>query len=230
MSIWSIKDAVESFAPKESAEPWDNTGVLIDCSNDTAPKTVLLTIDLTDEVVAEAIRDGVSFIVSYHPVIFAPLRSIVDPRYVLCIQHGISVYSPHTQLDALMNAHLRTLVGSNVTLESALVTLRRMTGLCALRIVRGPDRLYTNSGDIVAGVGAAFKAPDFKNVLILTGEMSHHDLLRCKRNGCSVILLEHSNSERIFLSELKRLLGDALGGYSIAISKADRDPVEIATD
>lgn len=61
--------------------------------------------------------------------------------------------------------------------------------------------------------------------LAITGEAAHHDLLYLTRAGVSVVLLEHSRSERGFLPQLKALLEANLQG-EVEISEADRDPVE----
>lgn len=66
---------------------------------------VLLTIDLTRAVTEEAIALRSSFVVTYHPIIFKPLASLTfaDPKQASLLrlaQEGISVYSPHTAVDA----------------------------------------------------------------------------------------------------------------------------------
>ena len=67
---------------------------------------VLLTIDLSSKVLNEAIRESsVGAIVAYHPPIFRPLKRLnlsdVKQSIILqCIAHGLSVYSPHTAVDA----------------------------------------------------------------------------------------------------------------------------------
>ncbi|NXF95307.1 NIF3L protein, partial [Eubucco bourcierii] len=65
--------------------------------------------------------------------------------------------------------------------------------------------------------------------LYLTGEMSHHDVLDAVANGISVILCEHSNTERGFLSELRDMLAThLLNKVSILVSEKDRDPLQVA--
>ena len=64
----------------------------------------------------------------------------------------------------------------------------------------------------------------------LTGEMSHHDILDACQTGITVILCEHSNSERGFLKDVKEKIFDLLDrppGLEIRISGKDRDPVLI---
>ena len=63
--------------------------------------------------------------------------------------------------------------------------------------------------------------------LYLTGEMSHHDVLAATSQGISVILLDHSNSERGFLTHLKSRLSDKLPNVELVISETDRDPLVI---
>ncbi|KAK2529641.1 Nif3l1 [Columba guinea] len=64
--------------------------------------------------------------------------------------------------------------------------------------------------------------------LYLTGEMSHHDVLDAVANGISVILCEHSNTERGFLSELREALAVHLQNkINIIVSEKDRDPLQV---
>lgn len=100
--------SMEKIAPLSLAETsWDNVGVLIEAPypRENASK-VFLTIDLTQEVLEEAISDQfVAVIVAYHPAIFRPLKRLrmsdVKERIALkCAASGISVYSPHTALDS----------------------------------------------------------------------------------------------------------------------------------
>lgn len=79
---------------------------------------------------------------------------------------------------------------------------------------------------ICAGSGASV----LKNVkadVFLTGEMSHHEVLDAVHRGTSVILCEHSNTERGFLTKWKEVLQSALAGVEIAISVKDRDPLQV---
>ena len=65
--------------------------------------------------------------------------------------------------------------------------------------------------------------------LLLTGEMSHHQVLDAVSQGCAVILCEHTNTERGFLQgTYKEMLEQALGGnVQVCIATADKDPLEI---
>lgn len=105
--LQQVCKAMDRLAPLSLAErSWDNVGVLIEAPlpRPRASK-VLLTIDLTEPVLEEALDDDqVGVIVAYHPVLFRPFKSILltDTKQRIaakCISAGISVYSPHTALD-----------------------------------------------------------------------------------------------------------------------------------
>lgn len=105
MIMRDLIDAMARIAPPELAESWDNTGLLVGDPSGAVGGPVMLTIDLTDAVLAEAVDMGVGAIVSYHPPIFRGMKSLTpatrEGRTVLaCASRGIAVYCPHTALDA----------------------------------------------------------------------------------------------------------------------------------
>ena len=97
-TINQLYDAMKQIAPLELAESWDNPGLLVDCGG---VRRVLVALDITPEVVAEAAEKHCEAIVSHHPVIFSPLKklSAQDVPFRL-IQAGISAVCMHTNLDA----------------------------------------------------------------------------------------------------------------------------------
>lgn len=71
---------LDDFAPQTLAESWDNVGLLIEPSS-VQISTILLTNDLTENVMEEALEIKANLIISYHPPIFRALKSITN-RYV----------------------------------------------------------------------------------------------------------------------------------------------------
>ncbi|KAI0206619.1 GTP cyclohydrolase 1 type 2/Nif3 [Astrocystis sublimbata] len=108
----AVIQAMRKLYPEELADKsWDNTGLLLDQApsfpqkTDNSKPTALLTNDLTKPVVDEALEKGASVIVCYHPVIFRPLKSLTtkDPmqaQLLRLITAGVTVYCPHTAVDA----------------------------------------------------------------------------------------------------------------------------------
>lgn len=101
-------------------------------------------------------------------------------------------------------SHVRLALGIGKTLESPV----KVVALCA-----------GSGSSILQGTDAD---------LYLTGEMSHHDVLDAASQGISVILCEHSNTERGFLSDLRDMLGAHLENkINIILSETDRDPLHV---
>ncbi len=98
-TVQQVYEEMQRIAPLELAESWDNPGLLVDCGG-TVQK-VLVTLDITPEVVEEAARKHCEVIVAHHPVIFSPLKKI-GPQEVPCqlVRAGISAICMHTNLDA----------------------------------------------------------------------------------------------------------------------------------
>ncbi|XP_043272602.1 NIF3-like protein 1 isoform X2 [Venturia canescens] len=101
-----VVEAMNNFADTSLAASWDNVGLLVE---PTVPKNiqhVLLTNDLTENVMQEAIDLRADLIVSYHPPIFAPLKRLTNLNWkeriiAKCLEKQIAVYSPHTSFDSI---------------------------------------------------------------------------------------------------------------------------------
>lgn len=105
MLVSDLIAAMHAIAPLDLAEAWDNVGLLIGDASRPLAGPVLLTIDLTDAVLDEAIAMQAGAIVAYHPPIFSPMKRITGDSWagalrLRVIEHTIAVYSPHTALDA----------------------------------------------------------------------------------------------------------------------------------
>ncbi len=105
MTVGDLAAAMERIAPVGLAESWDNVGLLLGSRSDVLRGPVLLTIDVTEAVLDEAIGLSCSAIVSYHPPIFNAVKRVCDDtssgRVLLrAARAGLAVYSPHTALDA----------------------------------------------------------------------------------------------------------------------------------
>lgn len=98
-----IIQAIEQAAPRRLQENYDNTG--LQCGYPDAMCTgVLLCVDVTPAIVAEAIERGCNLIISHHPLLFHAVKSItargrVQQALVAAIKHDVTVYSCHTAVD-----------------------------------------------------------------------------------------------------------------------------------
>ena len=107
MILQDIINIIESVAPLSYQEDWDNSGLQVGDRN-AEVNAALLTVDVTESVVDEAIALGCDLIVSHHPLLFRGLKQITgstpQERCVLkAIQHNIAIYSAHTSMDSWLH-------------------------------------------------------------------------------------------------------------------------------
>lgn len=103
MTIQQILDALEELAPCQTCEPWDNVGLLVGDPSASASR-VLVALDMTDEVIEEAVEKEAQLIVSHHPLWMKPLASLradtmAGRRVQTLIRAGIGAVCMHTNLD-----------------------------------------------------------------------------------------------------------------------------------
>ena len=105
MNINKVVDALEQYAPLPLQEGYDNAGLQVGLTETVEVSGALLCLDVTEQVVDEAIEKGCNLIVSHHPLIFRKLARIADENYVQrtvrkSIKHDIAIVSMHTNMDA----------------------------------------------------------------------------------------------------------------------------------
>jgi dinuclear metal center YbgI/SA1388 family protein len=103
LTVASIADYLQSFAPTTLAAEWDNVGLLVG-DRDANVRKVMTCLTVTSESAAEAVAAKAQLIVTHHPVLFRPTqrltRSSPEGRILLdLIAAGVSVYSPHSAFD-----------------------------------------------------------------------------------------------------------------------------------
>ena len=104
MKVREITSLIEAFAPLSLQESYDNAGLIVGREDDEIHR-VLLTVDVTEEVIEEALEQECDMIVAHHPIIFHALKRFNSSSYVercveQAIRHGIVIYAAHTNLDS----------------------------------------------------------------------------------------------------------------------------------
>lgn len=267
-----VLEALERLYPIALAEPWDNVGLLVPppAGVEARCRRVLVTVDLTEEVLDEACSARVDLVVAYHPPLFAPQKRFDlgvsrDRALLRAIRAGVAVFSPHTAVDAAaagVNDWLADALGAgrrrpivparaapgapmlpDVTGQGRYVELdppsplevlvTRIKQHLDLRHVRVASSARHEAGDPVrtAAVCAGAGGSLFQQVgaidLLWTGEMRHHDVLARVAAGTSVVLCDHSNTERGYLVRMAARLAGAVPELDVAVSSRDREPLVI---
>ena len=102
MKVADVERSLASIAPPSLAAEWDNVGLLIG-DRRAAAGAVMLCVDLTEAVLAEALAAKVRMVMAYHPPIFKPIARLTAgdaPVVYQAARKGLAVYSMHTALDA----------------------------------------------------------------------------------------------------------------------------------
>ena len=103
MHLNTVLNALQSLAPLEFAESWDNVGLLVGSRNRQVDRA-MTCLTLTGTTLAEAIEQQVQLVICHHPIPFKPLNRITDDTttgklLVQALEAGIAIYSPHTAWD-----------------------------------------------------------------------------------------------------------------------------------
>jgi len=103
MQLKEIIQCIETIAPLSLQESYDNSGLLTGHPGDEV-NGALITLDVTEAIVDEAIKLGIDLIIAHHPIIFKPLKKIngyneVERCIIKAIKNGIALYAAHTNLD-----------------------------------------------------------------------------------------------------------------------------------
>lgn len=105
MLLKDLAKKLDELTCVEMQYGWDNSGLLIG-DLDRQIQKILLCLEVTEEVISEAVSLGVQMIISHHPVLFRAKKRFVqgdglkDPVYAL-IEHSIAIYTAHTNFDML---------------------------------------------------------------------------------------------------------------------------------
>ena len=235
---------LNEIAPFDTAMSFDNVGLLIgDCH--TVSDKVLVTLDATAAVLQEAHRIGAKIVVTHHPIIFEPLRSLsVDSAPYVAVQYGITVLSAHTNLDIApdgVNDTLAAAVGvteqqrfdedcallgtleKDTSCQSLAVYLRETLRLSGLRYTdRGHDirRILVSCGAGGSNVPLAIQCGADA---IVTGEIKHHQILMAKEHDIAVFDLGHFGSEKIIVPKLAAKLQEKFPAAQFLQAEADTD-------
>ncbi|MCK4570188.1 MAG: Nif3-like dinuclear metal center hexameric protein [Bacteroidales bacterium] len=139
MKIKELTSYLETLAPIGLQESYDNSGLLIG-NPGSGIKNALICLDLTMEVLDEAIRDEFDLIISHHPLIFSGMKSLTGrnetERIVIkAIKNDIAVYAIHTNLDNIhtgVNAMLCEKLGIKepVILQPLVGKLNKLVTFC----------------------------------------------------------------------------------------------------
>lgn len=236
ITVDDVMHYLDHLAPFDSAEAWDNVGLMVGNRSDSV-KRILLALDISEVVIEEAVQSQVNLIISHHPVIFKDLKRIssdyrLGKMLIKLIQNGVSAISAHTNLDVsskhginryladcyglinqqpMSDLHLFGIVG-NFQNAMSLETFTKMTkDLFKIEHIKyaNVDRLTTiKKIAICSGASADFihDAIQTGADLYVTSDVKYHEAQDAIGSKLGLVDVGHFESEVVYLSHLQSLL------------------------
>ena len=223
MKIKKIYDFLNKLSPFELQESWDNSGLLVG-DMDNKIKKIYISLDLDLELV-EKVEEN-SLIITHHPLIFKPLKTLVPISYsqkiaIKLIQKNINLISMHTNFD---KTHLNKYVMKEVfgfeykESDDFILTakvdmefnefvnhIKNSLKTDSLNIVQCHNKITSFS--LTTGSGMSL-LPQIKTNCFLTGDIKYHEAMEAKARGISLIDITHYESEKYFCNALYKELNE----------------------
>ena len=227
-----LEKIVETVAPHELAEEWDNVGLLVDAGNPA--ERILFALDATAEAIGEAEETGCGIIVTHHPLIFHPLKRVSDGSAVaMAMRKGISVLSAHTNFDSadggindvladrlsLQEIVPVSTMGRSGNLADGPMMLKEFAAFVKERL--GVDGLLVADAGrpvhrvmVLGGSGGDFAAAALEAGCdtLLTGEAAHHEGIEARMLGVNLVVAGHFGTENpgmpAFCAAVQKIVGD----------------------
>jgi dinuclear metal center YbgI/SA1388 family protein len=120
--LGDLLDVFEEMWPLAGADDWDAPGLICGSRNDRVSR-VLLTVDVTDEIIDEAIDGGFDLVIAHHPLLLRGVKTIAESTakgsiLIKAIRAGISIYAAHTNADIVARG-VSAALAKAFTLENA---------------------------------------------------------------------------------------------------------------
>lgn len=253
VTVRDILSNIEELAPAALKMDFDNVGHLVGSKKATVER-VMLSLDITDEVIAEAVNEQAQLIVSHHPLFFG-LKKVVDDdligrKLIRLIQNNISAICMHTNLDAAeggVNSCLAKAAGiiapiklydkpdnigyygelaEAVELEDYLKNIKDNLNVNCLRYVTSGKAVKRVA--VLGGSGGddMERAIELECDTFISADLKYHRFLQAKEYGINLIDGDHFCTENVVIPELQKRLSEAFPEIEFIISKKHRQTVQ----
>ena len=252
MKIRDLLGVIDSFAPFDLAEDWDNPGLMVG-SFDCEVTGVAVCLDAVHEAVIKASDQGCNVLLCHHPLIFRGIKHIdlvsEQGRTIqAAIKHDVNILAAHTNWDRAdegVNFQLAKLLGLRDceslgsfgivgTLDSAISAgdfterVKVSWGLTRLDYYAGREGMISRAA-LCGGSGSEFwrAAKSSGADVYITADMKYHDLIDATREGMNILLADHGEMERASLPALAQKVRDSGIKVLLLDTKALVSPLRI---
>ncbi len=221
-TVKDIYNFIDKIAPFSTQEEWDNSGLLVGDENKEINK-ILFALDITSDVINQAINCNADLIITHHPIIFKPVSNVLSDSLIYkLIENGISIISAHTNYDKAtdgVNDILCKTIGAtkyekvegtclniayfenNVLVDDFALYLRgKLGGVVRYNTL---DKKVSKIA-VCSGSGSDYLplAKELNCDALLTGDASHHAFLDANEMGIALFACGHFETENISIKPL----------------------------
>lgn len=232
VTVENIVNVLEELVPPALAEKWDNVGLMVGRKSSEV-KCIMLALDITEEVVRQALKAGCQMIITHHPAIFKGLKNITDNDWqqkllLTLIENKIAVYSAHTNLDSVGNGVNNSLVNLLQLQDAEILDDESNIGRIGMtskqelhdfaefvkKNLKADYVVVADAGKKVHKVAVCGGAgSDFIDTALakgadtlVTGDMKYHEVQKAVFSGMNIIDAGHQPTELPVLEDLADIL------------------------
>ena len=222
VTVEKIYNYIDSIAPFNTQEEWDNSGLLVGDKTAKVSK-IFFSLDVTSDIINQAIDCGAELIITHHPIIFKPVSNVLSDSLIYkLIKNDISIICAHTNYDKAIdgvNDILCNTVGfdsfqkiENTCLNVAKYNFEVTSDMFVNNIkntLKGSVRYNSINNKIkkvavCSGSGSDYLslAKEFNCDALLTGDASHHAFLDADEMNILLVAAGHFETEMIAITPL----------------------------
>lgn len=248
-----IEARLYDWAPRETAESWDNVGLLVG-SGEREVRKILVALDITESVAQEAVDVGADLIVAHHPVMnctWHKVQNVLDDNVqgrilTKLIKNDVAAICMHTNLDAAQGGVNDQLAAKLGVLDTIPLNEEKIGRVGTLSCEKGLEEFlafvvkslgcrglrYRDGGKSVhrVAVGGGACGEFIPQAIALgcdtfvTSDLSYHDFLDTQ--GLNLIDAGHFSTENVICSAIKDYLSNAFPKVEIVISTVHQDVIQ----
>lgn len=233
MKSGKIAEIIENYASPKLAYDWDNVGILF--GNDKKEvKKVLLTLDVNEFTINEAIKNKCNMIISHHPIFFGGIKKIdfntSDGRMIkMLVENDITVFAAHTNMDIAdggINDELAKIfelsdvkyieenglgrygiLPKEINLSEFCKIVKEKLDTPCIRVC-GDENAKIKKIAVASGSCSEIipKALTLECDAVITGDMKYHEMCDAFYSGISVIDAGHYSTEKNVISIFEKIL------------------------